>query len=107
LKEKRILEWTKEETKQWFKEWLQESYFETLQCPNGDTLARMSLADMNDYCIEGKDARRIFKAVEGVLDNQEEDGIISDKKYQRIKGQRGNNKCLKYMPLSFVLYFPP
>ena len=106
MKEKRILEWTKEETKQWFKEWLQESYFETLQCPNGDTLSRMSLADMMMTGMTQFSATTIFKAVGGVIETHDEGGKFTLRQYQRIKQDRGNNECFKYMPLSFVLYFP-
>jgi hypothetical protein len=106
LKEKRILEWTKEETKQWFKEWLQESYFETLQRPNGDTLARMSLARITKGVQDENISEDIYKAVGGVIETHDEGGKFTLRQYQRIKQDRGNNECFKYMPLSFVLYFP-
>ena len=106
--ENSILKWSFDNVKNWFVSENQNGsdIYDLLDKPNGNTLAMMSLADFDSFGIERKIASRIFKAVEGVLDDQEEDGIISIKKYQRIKGQRGNNECLKCMPLLFVLYFP-
>ena len=89
LQMKNILEWTDLETQQWFtlKKW--STHFQALGEPDGDTLARMSLADMNDYCIEGKDARRILKAVEGVINLQKREKVLDDPVFEELQGRRG------------------
>jgi hypothetical protein len=103
---KNILEWTNLETQQWFtlKKW--STHFQALGEPDGDTLARMSLADMMMTGMTEFSATTIFKAVGGVIETHDEGGKFTPRQYQNIKQDRGNIKCLKYMPLSFVLYFP-
>ena len=89
LQMKNILEWTNLETQQWFtlKKW--STHFQALGEPDGDTLARMSLADMMMTGMTEFSATTIFKAVGGVFRKQTRAKLITDEDAKDVASDRG------------------
>ena len=84
-----ILEWTDLETQQWFtlKKW--STHFQALGEPDGDTLARMSLARITKGVQDENISEDIFKAVGGVFRKQTRAKLITDEDAKDVASDRG------------------
>jgi kynureninase len=84
-----ILEWTDLETQQWFtlKKW--STHFQALGEPDGDTLARMSLARITKGVQDDVISEDIFKAVGGVFRKQTRAKLITDEDAKDVASDRG------------------
>ena len=89
LQMKNILEWTNLETQQWFtlKKW--STHFQALGEPDGDTLARMSLARITKGVQDDVISEDIFKAVGGVFRKQTRAKLITDEDAKDVASDRG------------------